>query len=892
MVEGFPETTDDSDPQETSEWLEAIEELVGDSGEERAAYLIDRLVEFGQLNRIGVPSSPRSPYINTISPTEEPPYPGDRTLEGRIRQILRWNAALMVVRANTDFDGIGGHISSYASAASLYEVAFNHHFRGPDDRGGGDQVFFQGHASPGIYARAFLEGRLNETQLDHFRREGGDPKGLSSYPHPRLMPEFWQFPTVSMGLGAINAIYQARFNRYLHNRGFKDTSSQRVWAFLGDGECDEPESLGALSIAARENLDNLTFVINCNLQRLDGPVRGNGKVIQELEGIFSGAGWRVLKVIWSSDWDPIFSSDTDHQLIRRLGQILDGEFQRFEGEEGAWIREQIAAGDQEITRILASTSDEDLKGLRRGGHDVDKIHAAYSLAASSSGQPTVILAKTMKGWKLGPSTQSRNINHQIKKMSHEDLLLLRDTLEIPLSDEQVEKQAYFHPGAESREVKYLLERREALGGSLPQRRVQVEVPGIPSSGTYTKLHEGTGPKLPASTTMAFARLFRELLKDKSLGPRIVPIIADEARTFGMEPLFKQVGIYASHGQKYQPIDHQMLFSYSERQDGQILEEGISECGSLASFIAAGSSYSTHGEVMLPFYIFYSMFGFQRVGDQIWALGDMRGRGFLLGATAGRTTLNGEGLQHQDGHSLLQASAVPCCVSYDPAYAYEVAVIIEEGIRRMVQEQEDVFYYITLYNENLEMPAMPEGSREGILAGLYPVRKSPGKRGPRVRLLGSGPALAEVLKAAAMLQEDYGVRSEVYSATSYQQLRRNALTVERWNRLNPTRKARTSVVEEILGVDRTPVVAVSDFMKAIPDQIERWVKAPWTSLGTDGFGMSDTREVLRRFFEVDAQAITHAALFSLYQAGKIERKTVLAARKRFSIDPEKTDPTSR
>ncbi len=894
MSEIVPPLKSDADPQETLEWVEALDELLDASGEARTRFIVRKLIDHAQVHGIDLPALVQTPYINTIAPHEEPSFPGDEEMERRIRRLIRWNAVAMVLRANQIYDGIGGHLSSYASAASLYEVGFNHFFRGPEHPGGGDQIYFQGHAAPGIYARAFLEGRLEESQLARFRMEGIPGAGLSSYPHPRLMPDFWQFPTVSMGLGPINAIYQARFNRYLHARNLVDTSDQKVWAFLGDGECDEPESLGALHLAARENLDNLIFVINCNLQRLDGPVRGNSKIIQELEAVFHGSGWNVIKVIWGREWDPIFAEDEEHRLVRRMTTIVDGQFQRYSVESGDYIRSDLCQGDPSLLRLFNSVSDEALTKMRRGGHDYKKLYAAYSQAVKHQGQPTVILAKTVKGWTLGPTAEARNVAHQVKKMKVAELKLFKEKLQLDIPDDQLEHPPFHHPGENSDEVQYLKERRQELGGFVPQRRTQVTVPDLPPSSTYEILYQGSTAGVEASTTMAFARLFRDLLKAKDLGRRIVPIIADEARTFGMEPLFKQVGIYASSGQKYEPVDHELLFSYLEKRDGQILEEGITECGSLASFIAASTSYSTHGEVMVPFYIFYSMFGFQRVGDQIWALGDNRGRGFLLGATAGRTTLNGEGLQHQDGHSLLAASTVPCCLPYDPAYAYEVAILIEEGLRRMVQEEEDVFYYLTLYNEAIDMPQMPDEDsvREGVLEGLYRVREGDSQFENRVRILGSGSILQQAMAAAEELESTYNVAADVYSATSYPLMRREALACERWNLLHPDQECRIPRVAQILPKDGGPVIAVSDFMRAVPDSISRWIESPFASLGTDGFGLSDTRESLRRFFEIDSAAIVSTSLAMLSRDKKVQSADVLNAMKELDIDPDQIDPTER
>lgn len=892
MSDVLPPPRSDVDPQETREWMESLDQVLKASGPARTKYLVRQLIDRAQHLGVDLPALVQTPYVNTIAPADEAPFPGDEQMERRIRRLIRWNAVVQVLRANKLFVGLGGHLSTYASAATLYEVGFNHFFRGKDRNGSGDQLFIQGHATPGIYARAFLEGRLTENQLDHFRRESAG-QGLSSYPHPRLMPDFWEFPTVSMGLGPINAIYQARFNRYLHNRGIKDTSESRVWAFLGDGECDEPETLGSLSLAAREKLDNLVFVINCNLQRLDGPVRGNGKIVQELEAVFHGAGWNVIKVVWGKEWDPILEQDHEHVLTRRMTEIVDGEFQRFSVETGDYIRDSLAGDNERIRKLFEPYTDEQITRLRRGGHDYTKVYAAYQQAIETTGKPTVILAKTVKGWTLGKQAEARNVSHQMKKLNDQELIAFRDRLQLPIPDDQLENPPYYHPGPDSDEVKYMLERREALGGLVPTRRVSVTLPETPPWKTYEALTEPGRGGVEFSTTMAFVRLFRELLKDENVGSRLVPILSDEARTFGMEPLFKTIGIYAPEGQKYEPVDHDMMFSYQERQDGQILEEGITECGSLASFIAAGSTYATHGEMMIPFFIFYSMFGFQRVGDSIWSLADQRGRGFLLGATAGRTTLNGEGLQHQDGHSLLVATTVPCCVSYDPAYHYEVACIIADGMRRMIDEDEDVFYYITLYNENYDHPAMPDGVRDGILKGLYPVRAPEVKaKDLGVRLLGSGPILMQALSAAQILETEYGVPTEVFSATSYQLLRRDALAKERATLLHPDREPEIPYVTEMLPADGRPVLAVSDFMRSVPDQISRWVPDGLTPLGTDGFGMSDTREALRRFFEIDSAAIVVSALSILSRAGKIDAAKVREAQEKYGVDPDQLDPLTR
>jgi pyruvate dehydrogenase E1 component len=884
--EEFKQQLPDIDPQETAEWIEALDRLVEREGTSRAQYVFYKLMKRARMLGVGVPPTTQTRYINTISPEQEPPYPGDADMERRIRRLIRWNAAVMVTRANHRFDGLGGHLSTYASSASLYEIGFNHFFRGPAHRPRGDMVFLQGHASPGIYARAFLEGRLTEEQLDNFRRETNG-NGLSSYPHPRLMPDFWEYPTVSMGLGPINAIYQARFNRYLESRGLIEKSDARVWCFVGDGETDEPESLGALTLASREGLDNLIFVVNCNLQRLDGPVRGNGKIIQELEAVFRGAGWNVLKVIWGREWDELLAKDVDGLLVQKMNETLDGEFQRYATDSGAYIREHFFGPDPELRALVEHLSDEQLQKLRRGGHDGRKIYAAYLRATQTVDAPTCILAKTIKGWTLGDKFEARNPTHQIKKMTEEELRKFRDRLELPIPDDQLKEPPYYHPGPNSPEIEYMMERRRVLGGSLPRRSVPNLSVALPEPTLYDEFHAGTGAGRSVSTTMAFVRLLRKLMKDEQLGPNVVPIVPDEARTFGIESLFREFKIYASAGQRYEPADHAMVLSYSESKQGQILEEGITEAGSMASFTAAGTAYSALGLPMIPFFIFYSMFGFQRVGDLIWAAADSRARGFMLGATAGRTTLNGEGLQHQDGHSLLHASTVPSCISYDPAFAYEIAVIVEEGMRRMWRVGEDLIYYLTVYNENYEMPAMPEGVGEGVLRGLYRFRGPLEKKEPQVRLLGSGSILQQSLAAQELLAK-LGVSSEVWSATSYTELRREALECERWNRIHFAEKKRIPYVTRVLSDPVLPVVAVSDWMKAIPDSIARWVPGEYLTLGTDGFGRSDTREALRRFFEVDAQHVAFTAMVSLLRAGKIKSEKVTSALAELGLEPEALD----
>ncbi len=891
----FKRQLPDRDAAETQDWVDSLDSIVETGGgPERAQFILYRLLKRARQLNIGLPPLTQTRYINTISPEQEPPFPGDEGMELRIRRMVRWNAVAMVLRANNAYPGIGGHLATYQSAASLYEVGFNHFFRGKDAAGMGDQVYYQGHAAPGIYARAFLEGRLSEGQLDHFRREVVPGQGLSSYPHPRLMPDFWEFPTVSMGLGPLAAIYQARFNRYLQGRGIKDTSQQRVWAFLGDGETDEPEALGALHVAANEGLDNLTFVVNCNLQRLDGPVRGNGKIIQELEAVFRGSGWNVIKVIWGREWDPLLAVDDEGALVARMGEALDGDFQKYSVETGAYIREHFFGADPRLLSMVEHLSDDDIVRLRRGGHDYTKVYAAYRAATAHTGQPTVILAKTVKGWTLGPGMEARNITHQAKKLSEAELKVFRDRLELPIPDSKIKDAPYFHPGPDAPEIRYLHERRAALGGPAPRRTVVRKAIELPGDGAYQEFMAGSGTQ-EASTTMAFAKLLRNLMRDKTLGPRVVPIVPDEARTFGMEALFKEAGIYAPHGQLYEPVDSNLVLSYREATDGQVLEEGITEAGSSASFQAAGTSYATHGEPMMPFYTFYSMFGFQRVGDQLWAFGDARGRGFLLGATAGRTTLNGEGLQHEDGHSMLVATTIPNCQAYDPAFAYETAVIVRDGLRRMLTVGEDVFYYLALYNENHVMPARPEGvSDADIVGGLYRFATAPklGKGTHRATLIGSGSIMQQVLRAQTLLAERFGVAAEVWSAPSYQRVRAEALAVERWNRLHPDQPRRTPSVTTALtaAASSGPIVAAGDWVKGVPDQIARWVPGDsWVSLGTDGFGRSDTRDALRRLFGVDTEHIAAAVLSELARTGRMEPAAAASAIADLGIDPEAADP---
>ncbi len=879
----------DTDPTETQEWLDSLQAIIRDESSSRARFLVRMLLQRARSLNVGIPELVQTPYINTISPDEEAPFPGDEKMEKRIRRLERWNSVVMVTRANKLYDGIGGHISTYASSAALYDVGFNHFFRGKDDGTAGDQIFFQGHASPGIYARAFLEGRISESQMDHFRRESGSDPGLSSYPHPRLMPHFWEFPTVSMGLGPLTAIYQARFNRYLQARGIANTENSRVWGFLGDGECDEPEALGALFLASREKLDNLIFVVNCNLQRLDGPVRGNGKIIQELEMVFRGAGWNVIKVIWGREWDDLLHRDKEGLLLEKMNETVDGAYQKYAIAKGDYIREHFFGPDPRLRKIVEHLSDRDLQNLRRGGHDYRKLYSAYKLATEHKGSPTVILAKTVKGWALGEGFLGKNVTHQLKKMNLDQLREFRNLLELPITDRQLAEAPYYHPGPQSPEVQYLLERRRALGGCLPKRVVRAKPLQLPPSTTYDEFKAGTGNSREVSTTMAFVRLLRMLMRDKDIGRRIVPIIPDEARTFGMDSMFREFGIYSSVGQLYESVDAGMLLSYNESKNGQILEEGITEAGSTASFTAAGTSYATHGEYMIPVYLFYSMFGFQRTGDLFWAFGDARGRGFAIGATAGRTTLSGEGLQHEDGHSYLVASVIPNVLAYDPAFAFEVAMIVKNGLHRMYQKGEDVFYYLTLYNENIYHPPMPDGVEEGINKGLYLFRPAPEKMKYHVQLFGSGSIMKCVLKAQALLAEKFQISADVWSATSYQQLRDEALIADRWNRLHPDADPIIPYVRRVLENVPGPFIAATDFIKTVPDLIRPWVSGRYAVLGTDGFGRSDTREALRRFFEVDAESIAIAALHALSQDGLIPAKDVADAIKELGVDSGTPNP---
>jgi pyruvate dehydrogenase E1 component len=891
MLKAKVQAPDDLNPQETSEWIEALDEIVDQVGPDRASYLLERLMEHASNLGVQPPLRWNTPYVNTIPPEEEAAYPGDRAIERRIKSLVRWNATAMVVRANKYDANIGGHLATYASLATLLEVGYNHFFHGSYGELPGDFVYFQGHASPGVYSRAFLEGRLSEKHLENFRHELREQPGLSSYPHPWLMPDFWQFPTVSMGLGPISAIYQARFMKYLEHRGIIPASGRKVWAFLGDGECDEPESLGALTLASRENLDNLIFVVNCNLQRLDGPVRGNGSIIQELEAAFRGAKWNVLKVIWGSGWDDLLARDQTGLLLKRMHECVDGEYQAFRARDGAYIRKEFFGKYPELLELVKDMSDDEIWALRRGGHDPIKVFSAYKRAVETTGQPTVILAKTVKGYGLGEIAEGRNTAHQQKKMGEADLIKLRDRFNIPtswISNDAAGHMEFFRPPEDSAEIRYLKSRVDTMGGSLPRRSVKKIELTAPPLDTFKDTLAGSGGR-EASTTSAFVAILKSLMKHPDTGKLIVPIIPDEARTFGMESLFRDYGIYASQGQRYKPVDANVLLYYKEAQNGQILEEGITEAGSMASFSAAGTAYANFGVPMIPFFTFYSMFGFQRVGDLCWAFADLRGKGFLMGATAGRTTLLGEGLQHQDGHSPVLASVVPTCATYDPAYAYELAVIIQDGIRRMYQENEDRFYYITIYNENYPQPPMPEHDvREGILRGIYKYRAA--AEGPAVvQLFGSGPMLNEALRAQKILAENYQIAADVWSVTSYNELRRDALEVERWNRLHPAAQARVPYIARAMEGAAGPIVASSDYMKAVPDQVAPWLGGRLNSLGTDGFGRSENREHLRRFFEISAEAIAQAALSALARTGAVHATRAEIAIAELGFHPEQRDP---
>ena len=879
---------DDVDPLETRDWLESIDSVLRVHGAERAHFLLERMIDHARRSGAYLPYSPNTAYLNTIPTGHQPEYPGDRSLERRLEAYIRWNAMAMVVAANRKSSEYGGHISTYASSATLYETGFNHFWRAPSEDHGGDLVYIQGHSSPGIYARAYLEGRLSEDQLKHFRQEVAGP-GLPSYPHPWLMPDFWQFPTVSMGLGPMMAIYQARFMRYLKHRGILDTDGRKVWAFLGDGEMDEPESLGAITMPVREKLDNLVFVVNCNLQRLDGPVRGNGKIIQELEAAFSGAGWNVIKVLWGGRWDPLLAKDTKGLLRRVMEECVDGDYQNFKSKSGAYTRENFFGRYPELKAMVANMSDDEIWRLNRGGHDPIKVFAAFDAAMRHTGQPTVILAKTVKGFGLGKAGEGQNISHQQKKLDEDDLKAFRDRFHIPVSDEEIAELPFRRPAEDSEEMRYLRERRAELGGSLPQRRLSGGTLAIPPLEVFKTQLAGSGDR-EISTTMALVRMLTTLLKDKNIGKHIVPIVPDEARTFGMEGMFRQFGIYSSVGQLYTPQDADQLMAYREDTKGQILEEGINEAGSFCSWLAAATSYSNHGVPMVPFYIYYSMFGFQRIGDFIWAGGDMRARGFLIGGTAGRTTLAGEGLQHQDGHSHVLASTVPNCRAYDPTYAYELAVIVHDGLKRMYAEEESIFYYLTCMNENYLQPAMPEGVEEGILRGMYRMREG-GRGKVRVQLMGSGTILREVLAAAELLEQDFNIPADVWSVTSFNELRRDALATERWNTRHPDAKRRVSYVEQSLAGVEGPFIAATDYMKIVPDQVRQWVPGRFVTLGTDGFGRSDSRAALRNFFEVDRHHVVLEALKALADDGALDVSVVVDAMRRLEVDPDKDDPVT-
>jgi len=878
--------TSDIDPQETDEWLEALASLIEVEGLDRAHYLLERLIDKARRSGAYLPYSANTAYINTIPAHKEKYTPGDPALEWRIRSINRWNAMAMVVKANRKNSELGGHIASYASAATLYEIGYNHFWHAPSDEHGGDLVYCQGHCAPGIYARAYLLGLISEEELDNFRQDI-DGDGLTSYPHPWLMPRFWQFPTVSMGLGPIMAIYQARFMQYLQNRDLSDTHNRKVWAFMGDGEMDEPEAFGAAALASRENLDNLIFVINCNLQRLDGPVRGNGKVIQELESDFRGAGWNVIKVIWGSYWDPLLARDTKGLLVQRMEEAVDGDYQNYKAFNGAYVREHFFGKYPELEALVANMSDEDIWRLNRGGHDPHKVFAAYAEAMAHKGKPTVILCKTVKGYGMGEAGEGKNITHQQKKMGEAALKHFRDRFNIPISDEAIADAPFYKPADDSPEMIYLRDRTAAMGGFLPQRRDQADPINVPDLSIFESMLKGTGER-EISTTMAFVRLLTALTRDKDLGPRVVPIVPDEARTFGMEGMFRQLGIYSSVGQLYEPVDHDQIMYYREDKSGQILEEGINEAGAMCSWIAAATAYSNHNLQMIPFYIYYSMFGFQRVGDLAWAAGDMQARGFLLGGTAGRTTLAGEGLQHQDGHSHILASTIPNCISYDPTYAYELAVIIHHGMQRMFAKQDNVFYYITVMNENYEHPALPDGAADGIVKGMYLLRQ---KGNAKIQLLGSGAILREVIAAAEILEDEFKIAANTWSVTSFNELRREGLDCERWNMLHPCESARLSYVETTLRDHGGPVVAATDYMKIYADQIREFVPSRYCALGADGFGRSDSRAKLRQFFEVNRYYICLAALKSLADEGDIDHSVVAAAIDKFGIDPEKPNPVA-
>ncbi|MBW6479944.1 MAG: pyruvate dehydrogenase (acetyl-transferring), homodimeric type [Bacteroidales bacterium] len=874
---------------ENREWLESLEYLIQHEEPQRVREILALLQNKAHKEGIVFRCPGNTPYINSISPRKEVPFPGSREIERRIKSLIRWNAMAMVVRANLESEGIGGHISTFASSATLLEVAFNHFFRGGDNEDPADIVYFQGHASPGLYARSFLEGRLTETDLHNFRQELRKEGGLSSYPHPRLMPDYWRFPTVSMGLGPLMAIYQARFNKYLEDRGLKEITNQKIWAFMGDGEMDEPESLGAITVASRENLNNLIFVVNCNLQRLDGPVRGTGKIIQELEAAFKGARWKVIKVIWGSDWDPLIAQDESGDLLKAMEETPDGQFQKYVVSSGDYIRKDFFGRSEKLLKLVENYSDEQLEKLNRGGHDPKKVYNAYQQAVNYKDGPVVILAQTIKGYGLGEAGEGRNITHQQKKLNEEELLNFRSRFGIPLSDEEARKAPFFKPAEDSEEIQYLKKRREELGGYLPKRVADAPPITLPDDKVYTELLEGSGDR-ELATTMSMVNLMNKMMGDKNMGKFVVPIVPDESRTFGMDSLFRKFGIYSHIGQNYEPVDRDSFLYYKEAKDGAILEEGITEAGCMASFIAAGTSYSTHNVNMIPMFIYYSMFGFQRIGDLVWAAADMRARGFMIGGTSGRTTLAGEGLQHQDGHSHMLAMTVPSVKAYDPAFAYELAVIVREGMKRMFVDQEDLIYYITVLNEKYQMPAMPKGVEEGILKGMYKYRKSNKRKGEKVHLFGSGAILNEALRAAEMMEKDYDVIVDVWSVTSYKELYEDARETDRWNRLNPEKTPRLTYIEQCLEGDEGLCIAAHDYMKAIPMTVCRWFPGVLTVLGTDGFGRSDNRRALREYFEVDDRHIAYAALHSLHREGKLDKKTLLKAKKDFKIDNEKPNPT--
>ena len=876
----------DIDPQETQEWLDALSAVLEADGVERAHFLLERMADQARRSGVGLPFSATTAYINTIPPRLQAAIPGSQDIEWRIRSWIRWNAVAMVVKANRKSPELGGHIATFASSATLYDVGFNHFWRAPTHEHGGDLVYFQGHAAPGVYARAFLEGRLTESQLDNFRQEV-DGGGLSSYPHPWLMPDFWQFPTVSMGLGPIQSIYQARFMKYMQDRGLADTRDRQIWAFVGDGEVDEPETLGAISLAGRERLGNLTWVVNCNLQRLDGPVRGNGKIIQELESVFRGNGWKVIKVIWGSYWDPLLAKDKDGLLQKRMMEVVDGDYQNYKAKDGAYVREHFFGAYPQLKEMVSTMSDEDVWRLNRGGHDPHKVYAAYREAMDTVDQPTVVLAKTVKGYGMGAAGEGQNRTHSQKKMNEDEMIAFRDRFNIPLSDNEAAACAYYKPAADSEEMKYMRQRREALGGAVPTRNVTAAPLEAPALSIFDKMLEGSGEK-EMSTTMAFVRMLTALARDQKIGRNIVPIVADEARTFGMEGLFRQLGIYSSVGQLYTPQDKDQVMFYKEDKAGQILEEGINEAGAMSSWIAAATAYSATGVNMIPFYIYYSMFGFQRIGDLAWAAGDMQAKGFLIGATAGRTTLAGEGLQHQDGHSLLQAAMIPNCVAYDPAFAYEMAVIIQHGLQRMYVDQDSVYFYLTAMNENYSHPAMPKGAEEGIVRGIYNFKKA-GKQRQRVNLMGSGTIFREVIAAADMLQKDFGVAANIWSVPGVNGLRREAIECDRWNMLHPQAKPKTPYITAALAGETDPYIAATDYIRSYPDQLRAWIPGPFTVLGTDGYGRSDTREALRRHFEVDRRHIVVAALAALARKGDMPVAKAAEAIQTYGLDTERTSP---